>query len=290
MIDTLKYDYIELTLPNIVGRWDKNRERCEIRVGRMVKPFVEALAIKYPQWQFVSASFWYRDAYAEAPSFHVNDGREELGTIGADYGRNREEVFVIRNERIADTRTRGDTIETKDLNKAVKIVGKMFRAKTINERLAEANNDADNIIEHVFYDRRSNFQHTYDQVTAHLLPYIMANYETLTPIVIAGGASAETVGRLVSAHDEFKITEEIYKCQRSQDGAVVLIHGNDYAVLGKDDTGEHKTRIFSTETLPPHIKRSVGMLKLVEPKYFLKRVGLKIHDQAFFVVKEVSDE
>jgi hypothetical protein len=60
--------------------------------------------------------------------------------------------------------------------------------------------------------------------------------------------------------------------------------------MGKDDTGEHKTRIFSTETLPPHIKRSVGMLKLVEPKYFIKGAGLKIHDQAFFIVKEVNDE
>jgi hypothetical protein len=122
------------------------------------------------------------------------------------------------------------------------------------------------------------------------MPYIMANYESLAPIAVQGGANAETVGRLVSAHDEFKITKEIYECQQNNTGAVVLIHGSDYAVMGKDETGEYKTRIFSTETLPPHIKRSVGMLKLVEPKYFIKGAGLKIHDQAFFVVKEVSDE
>jgi hypothetical protein len=295
MIDELKYDYIELTLPNIVGRWDKDKERREIRVEKAIKPFVEALALKYPQWRFVSTSFWHQrpdngDAYAEAHRFYVYDGREALGEISTDYGRRNEKVYAIRNERISTSRQRGDTTKTKDLNKAVKTVGKMFGAKTINERMIEASSEASTDVYRVYQDRANTFQRTYDHVAKHLMPYIMANYETLAPIAIAGGASAETVGRLASAHDEFKITEEIYKCQQSQDGAVVLIHGSDYAVLGKDDKGQITTRMFSTETLPPHIKRSVGMLKLVEPKFFIKGAGMKINDQAFFVTKEVSDE
>ena len=294
-MEDLKYDYIELTLPNIVGRWEKNKERFEIRVEKAIKPFVEALAKKYPQWRFVSTSFWHQrpdngDAYAEAHRFYVYDGREALGQISTDYGRSREKVYAINNERISTSRQRGDTTKTKDLNKAVKIVGKMFGAKTINERLAEANNDAANEIYRVFQDRASTFQRTYDHIAKHLMPYIMANYESLAPIAVQGGANAETVGKLVSAHEEFKITKEIHECQQNNTGAVVLIHGSDYAVMGKDDTGEHKTHIFSTDTLPPHIKRSVGMLKLVEPKYFIKGAGMKIHDQAFFIVKEVSDE
>jgi hypothetical protein len=285
-MEDLKYDYIELTLPNIVGRWDKNKERQQIRVEKDIKPFVEALAKKYPQWRFMATQFWYQrpndaEPYAEAYRFYVYDGREALGQISTDYGRNREKVFTINNERIADARERGDTTKTKDLKKAVKIVGKMFGAKTIHERLAEASNDAATDIARVHSDRAGTFNRTYDH---------MANYESLAPIAVQGGANAETVERLLSAHDEFKITKEIYECQQNNTGAVVLIHGSDYAVMGKDDSGEHKTRIFSTETLPLHIKRSVGMLKLVEPKYFVKGAGLKIHDSAFFVVKEVSDE
>jgi hypothetical protein len=295
MNDELKYDYIELTLPNIVGRWEKAKERQQVRVEKSIQPFVEALAKKYPQWRFMATQFWYQrpnegEPYAEAYRFYVYDGREALGQISTDYGRNHEKVFAIHNERIADTRERGDTTKTKDLNKAVKIVGKMFGAKTINERLAEAQNDAAIDIARVHSDRASTFQRTYDHIAKHLMPYVMANYESLAPIAVQGGANAETVGRLVSAHDEFNITKEIYECQQNNTGAVVLIHGSDYAVMGKDETGEHKIRIFSTETLPPHIKRSVGMLKLVEPKYFIKGAGLKIHDTAFFVVKEVSDE
>ncbi len=294
-MEDLKYDYIELTLPNIVGRWEKNKDHLEIRMEKAIKPFVEALAKKYPQWRFVSTQFWHQrpdnaEPYAEAYRFYVYDGREALGQISTDYGRNHEKVYAIHNERIAGARERGDTTKTKDLNKAVKIVGKMFGAKTINERLAEANNDATNEIYRVFQDRASTFQRTYDHIAKHLMPYIMANYESLAPIAVQGGANADAVGKLVSAHEEFKITKEIHECQQNNTGAVVLIHGSDYAVMGKDDTGEHKTRIFSTDTLPPHIKRSVGMLKLVEPKYFIKGAGMKIHDQAFFVVKEVSDE
>jgi hypothetical protein len=295
IMEDLKYDYIELTLPNIVGRWEKDKERREIRVEKDIKPFVEALAKKYPQWRFVSTQFWHQrpdnaEPYAEAYRFYVYDGREALGQISTDYGRSREKVYAINNERISTSRQRGDTTKTKDLNKAVKIVGKMFGAKTINERLAEANNDAANEIYRVFQDRANTFQRTYDHIAKHLMPYIMANYESLAPIAVQDGANADTVGKLVNAHEEFKITREIHQCQQNNTGAVVLIHGSDYAVMGNDDTGEHNIRIFSTETLPPHIKRSVGMLKLVEPKYFIKSAGLKIHDQAFFVVKEVSDE
>lgn len=295
MSDELKYDYIELTLPNIVGKWEKAKERQAIRVEKQIKPFVEALAMKYPQWRFVATQFWYQrpndaDPYAEAYRFYVYDGREALGEISTDYGRGHEKVYTIRNERISDARQRGDTTKTKDLGKAVKTVGKMFGAKTINERLIEARNEAAVDISRVHSDRSSTFNRTYDHIAKHLMPYVMANYESLAPIAVQGGASAETVGRLMTAYDEHQITKEIYECQQNNSGAVVLIHGSDYAVMGKDDKGEHTTRMFSTDTLPPHIKRSVGMLKLVEPKHFVKGAGLKIHDQAFFVVKEVSDE
>lgn len=298
MSDELKYDYIELTLPNIVGRWEKSKERQAIRVEKQIKPFVEALAMKYPQWRFMATSFWYQrppvladaDPYAEAHRFHVYDGREALGEISTDYGRGHEKVYAIRNERISEARQRGDTTKTKDLGKAVKTVGKMFGAKTITERLLEARGEATSDISRVFSDRSSTLKRTYDHIATHLMSYIMANYESLAPIAIQGGASAETVGRLMTAYDEHQITKEIYECQQNNSGAVVLIHGSDYAVMGKDDKGEYTTRMFSTDTLPPHIKRSVGMLKLVEPKHFVKGAGLKIHDQAFFVVKEVSDE
>ena len=168
----------------------------------------------------------------------------------------------------------------------MKTVGKMFGAKTISERLAAAASGASTDISRVYGDRASILHRTYDHIAKHLMPYVMANYESLAPIAVQGGASAETVGRLMSAHDEFKITEEIYECQQNNTGAVVLTHGSDYAVMGKDDTGEHGTRIYSTETLPLHIKRSVGMLKLVEPKHFVKGAGFRIHDSAFFIVKE----
>jgi hypothetical protein len=289
MSDELKYDFHELTLPNIVGRWEKEKERREIRVERYVKPFVEALAKKYPQWRFVATQYWQQhpnegEPYAEAHRFYVYDGREPLGAISTDYGRNQERVYSIANERISDTRKRGDTVKTKDLNKAVKTVGKMFGAKTINERLADVRVDALNSIYRVYQDRAGAFQNTYNHVAKHLMPYIMANYESLAAIAIEGGASPTTVGNLLDAHEQFQITKEINECQQNNTGAVVLIHGSDYAVSDKDANGQDRLRIMSTDTLPPHIKRSVGMLKLVEPKYFIKGAGMKINDTAFFVV------
>lgn len=287
-MEDLKYDFIELTLPNIVGRWEKEKQRQEIKVERCVKPFVEALAKKYPQWRFVATSFWHQrpdnaEAYAEAYRFKVLDGREELGEISTDYGRNHEKVYTIRNERISDSRQRGDTQKTKDLNKAVKTVGKMFGAKTVGERFNEAFDRAQDVVRSVASDRETKFNRGYSYVSSALTNHILEHWEEFAPLVL-NKVPQDIAEGMLQRYEEFQITRRIYECFTKQSGAVVLIHGSDYAVRELDPNGQKPIGIFATDSLPPYIKRGVGMLKLVETNHFIKDVGVRISDSAFFIV------
>jgi uncharacterized Rossmann fold enzyme len=116
----------------------------------------------------------------------------------------------------------------------------------------------------------------------------MANWETISAIALQEGVDPNIVSSMPDAYNENKITERIYKCNSQGTGAVVLIHGNDYAVLARNASGDDTVSVYSTDTLPAHIKVAVGMLKLLEPNKFIADVGVKLSDTSFFVSKEAS--
>ena len=101
----------------------------------------------------------------------------------------------------------------------------------------------------------------------------------------------KVMGQLAQAYEEHQITKEIEECRANNTGVVVLTLGSDYAVTYTDpNTLAQQTLVHTTDTLPVYIKRSVGLLKLVEVKHFLKGVGVRIADSTFFVIAKAEDE
>ena len=291
----MDFDFVTLTLPNIESRFRKGkRESRSVRIERVVQPFVERLATKHPQWRFVSQHHWNcvdqetREEYSEAHSFSVYSGKELLGEISTDRGRGGIKAFTMTNERIQKIRERGSATKTKDLDKAIKIFGKMFGVKSMNERIEVVIESANNITRSVFSDRHYAFSRVYDRLGKHLQDHIMDNLQEFTDIALTKNFPQDLADSLPNLYAEFKTTEEINKCLSVKKGDAVLIHGNDYAVTSIDEANR-ETKIYSTDALPPHIKRGVGMLKLVEKEHFISGIGIKISDTSFYIIPEVSN-
>lgn len=300
-MEELEHNFIILTLPNIQFKIKKDRvirstNPDDIRIMPHVKPFVEKLAMKHPQWQFVSSPRGWsichdRDQkleFVEVKEFDIYANKELLGSIGSDHGRNGARVFTMTNERIRKIRERGSATKTKDLDKAIKIFGKMFGAKSVNERIEEVIAGAESITRLLFSDRSYAFSKTYDKLGKHLQDHIMDNLQEFTNIALAKNFPQELADSLPNIYAEFKTTEEIYKCLDDKKGDVVLIHGNDYAVTNINEANR-ETKIYSTDNLPPHIKRGVGMLKLVEKEHFISGIGTKISDTSFYIIPETNN-
>ena len=295
MIDELKYSYTELTLPNIVARWEKGDSLKEnsvptFEVDSDIKPFVEALAMKYPQWRFVCSSYWRHRRGDDEPvhaarRFNVYNGREVLGEISTDSMRNGM-VYTIYNERIERSRSRGRVTKTKDLNKAVKIVGKMFGSKTIEERMLGVMEEGGSIVSQVYRDRWYKFDSTYSDITSKLVPYVIANWDVISEEALKQNVDPNIVSSFTEKYNEHQAMKGIQECLAKSAGVAVLIHGKDYAVTKINASVSDETTLYTTETLPPHIKLAIGMLKLLEPKNFIGGVGVKISDESFFVIKE----
>lgn len=291
-MEDLKFDYIEIGLPNILGRWNKGEERQPIAIDEFLKPFVEAVAKKHPNWRFVCRNYFRKEInevlHHIAYSFTIFEGREALGEIGTDYGRHNARVYTITNERIRRQRERGTDTKTKDLNKAIKIVGKMVGAKRVDEHLSEIISETNNIVHQAGMDRERRFNHAYEFMVMKLIPHVMTNWETVSAIALQEGADPALIESIPELFNEHQITDKVRKCHTQKTGAVVLIHGNDYAVHNLDANDGDTVSVFGTDTLPAHLKSAIGMLKLVEPKHFIANVGVKIRNNAFYVIKEAE--
>jgi hypothetical protein len=261
MMDELKYDYLPLELPNIVAERNKDKTPKPVATYSKVYPLIEALALKKPQWKFIAHRYHKGDGKDFGYAFRVCEGREILGDIVMSYGRRDDDAFEIRNKRIQDSRERGGSAKTKDMKKAMKLVLKSFGAKTLTEQVGEATKETLDVVWRVTSDRTSQFRAIYGHMEKYLSTHIMDNHEAYVSIALQNRADPKVLELLGQAYEEYQITKEIEECRANNTGAVVLTLGSDYAVTYTDpNTLAQQTLVHTTDTLPIHIKRSVGLL------------------------------
>lgn len=293
-MDHTKYDYTPLAIPNIFITSKKGEPHKEVKVQENLLLLTEKLAVKYPQWSFVATNYW--PASAATPSYqargiNVYEGQEKLGDICVDkFNPSGTFTYLINNWRIQEAAARGGPTKTKSVNTAIKIVGKMFKAKTLSERMCNAVGIASTLLYHVHQSRGTAFRDAYNHVVHYLAPYIMENYSSIMDIAVKAGANKDTSTQLETYYAERKITEDMFLRWKNKSGTVVLLKGIEYALLSRDtkDKYEH-IQTFSSETLPLHIKQAVGMLKLLETQQFLKGVGVRVANDVFFITAEANN-
>lgn len=246
-----------------------------------ILPLVDAVAIKYPQWQLKAKRFNYEGSLVNATTlkvyeFDVFEKRENLGTIGMAWY-NRERAFWLENHRIANQRERGYGTKTKDLKKALRHIAKNFSPKVADEKIEEAYGKAHNILRQLGGQKNHEFRNALQTVLPSLTPYIIENWDELSKLCQGDTNVAREADKLVECYRESKIASEIADIPLGKQ-TVVMIDGNDYILRTAG-----ATVILSSEQLPPHIRLGVGMLKLVEPRVMMKDIGCKIEDNIFVI-------
>lgn len=298
MLDQVKYEYITLDLPNIQVAWERGRDRSEykFRLDSRIKELIIQAAMKFPMWRFMCGgdqggiSRNRDNEVYDCYRMFVLEGNEFLGAIDYKYrkGRNGEQTaYCLSNQRIQNKRERGTADVTKDINKALKIMAKSFGLKTINERIHEAQSKCEVDVSQITRNKSMDFHGDYRRMTEALHHCLMGEkWEEMKQIALANKVDLTMLDRLPSVYEDYVVAKEIDECVSDKKGVVVIIHGNDYAVQSFPTAkSEPVVEMFSTDTLPDWIKRSVGMLKLVEPRQMIGNIGYKIYDGAFFVMR-----
>lgn len=294
MLDLTKYEHAQMELPNMYGAYEI-RDKDMYKDVRMtihvhVKSFMEAAATKFPAWTFVGVRGYISQGDVEVRyrSFVVFDGRERLGTIEYTMNSKGEILICLSNDRIERSRERGRVMKTKDHKKALKVMQSSFNPKTLAEQMAEMTENTSRGLYSGRSENRYKFVDTYNKFCEHLAGHIFKYWPRYEAIAKANGLTDLKFANLPNAYQDYKITEDIWASATNKKGVFVINRGADYVVLdqGKESCGMADIQIMSGEGMPDWMRLGLGMLKLVEPKQFVRDIGYKLEDNSYFLINK----
>jgi len=286
-VNEIENDYIPLGMPNILFENRKNvTNHTEVTTANttihpFMLPLMRRLAQARPQWRFVtsrrSLAHVSDTTTFNVTSFDVYEGSAKLGRIWKTY-ENRGDVISINNERMEGNRQRGSCTNTQDLKKAFKLITKNFHGPTVAEVVKETIDKTNHVVGVLAGKHMREFEYKYRNMANFLEEYTMKNWEHIKQLAIDAGVSPMTLDGMAEAHQAKLATQDIAVSLGTGAGATVMLRGDEYVVVINGVTS-----IFDTDHLPSHIKRSLGILKMVENHTYVEGHGARVDKDKFFI-------
>ena len=257
-------------------------------------PFLEKLALKYPQWTFEEDSNDYRwdnqtgksiktDIVARV--FKVLDKREELGSIYYEriYSGDKDYRYCVDNFRVAQLRERGSGMKTIHEKKALKHVDKYFGRKNLDEKLVDAKQQAQYTLNRVHNDLNSKFDWEWNRVDNFAKAFVMNRFDEFVSYLSENNAITKIDANTMPERFERKCAvNEVKNKFGADEHYLVYVDNQSYAIFRKNEP----TQIKASEELPEFIRMGVGMLKLVEDGQIISGIGCRVNATTYIVLPQ----
>jgi hypothetical protein len=279
--------------PNVISN-TKNisyGDENDIDVHEDIQPFIDALAVKYPQWEFVSTGVRYtgdNNETAKSIRFAVfNDAnpREQVGEIKGEYKYNNNgkslPSYIVFNQRLAHDRERGHQLETTKLPVAMKAVHKYFNPPPVTALLEQVMTRGVGQFNHLVAHKERLARNTEYQLGASKEEFIKANWDKYLDSL------ADTLLNVACKYkEEFDEYLRLFNVQRNNYALAVVIQNDKYVVSCND-----KITTYDVNTIPIDLRAQLGLLKLMEENDVLEDVGVRTKDGFLvFLPKDKKDE
>jgi hypothetical protein len=281
-------EYREINLPNVEMVIPPRTDGVECVAGPypFMHPFIEALAVKHPEWKFVGTD--YRTTMLEGTStiatvyrrFAVHAGKELLGHLWQDYsyGR-RKDMYVIKNHRTEEALIRANAIKTSDVGKAVKLVEKMFYALTTKELMEQKLKEVYKAAEDLTSNKMRQAGYAEREVRGHIMGYVRAHLDAVM-LNIPDSAGRARLQEYFTFSDEAKILHNVIDVLQSYKGHKIIQRGSVYYAAVRDGDG---VKELTNEDLTEPMKHKLGILKLVEDGQAVENVGFRHSNDTFIL-------
>ena len=269
----------DMTYANIhFKKFADQPEDEKVAITTFLEPLIHHLALNNPQWILTGEGykFGFNTKTHYATVFNISEKREHIGKVETGTY-NGKSAFVICNERITDSRKRGEASKTTDIKKAIKIISKFVSRVTIGEMLENARASASCSAYNVDGQKYRDFATLYGALQAEATNFLVDNWEEFSKRMMPTPC-VEFPAKV----REYSIAHKVKLAHENDTTYLVLINGIDYVVK----RGQGEVELLSSEKLPEFIRRGVGMLKLVENSQIIDGVGLKVDDNIFIVMPE----
>lgn len=266
--------------PNVISntKYTSYGETKDIDVHEDIVPFIDALAVKYPQWEFVTDGVRYtgkENEIVKSIRFKVyNDAnpREQVGEIKGDYkynnDGNRVPSYIVYNQRLAHDRERGHYLETTKLPVAMKAVHKYFNPPPVTALLEQVMTRGVGQFNHLVAHKERLARNTEYSLQASKEEFIKANWDKYLDSL------ADTLLNVAHKYkEEFDEYLRLFNIQRNNYALAVVIQNDKYVVSCND-----KITTYDVNTIPIDLRAQLGLLKLIEEGEVLEDVGVRTKD------------
>lgn len=289
---------VNVNLPNVdiqkcIDNLQHNRN---IKIGSggvslSIHPFVEALALKHPEWRIVCLDGAVRNddeegTYLCATKFAVYDKREKLGEIGSEFSNGRgKDMYVITNHRTAKTLTRANSFKSSDVAKAVKHVEKYFVPRNSEEIVEQMYELACGSLKKQSLSKQVASRRIEDQLKPSVWEFVREHVDAYMATLPDTNVRAN-VETLLTLHVELDLLDSIANTNAlTSEKYFVVQQGGVYLVTNGDKLTEH-----SADTLPEHIKHKLGILKLVQDEQAVSGIGYRCSESTFILIEGIKNE
>jgi hypothetical protein len=266
--------------PNVISNTKNisHGDENDIDVHEDIQPFIDALAVKYPQWEFVSTGVRYtgdNNETAKSIRFAVfNDAnpREQVGEIKGEYKYNNNgkslPSYIVYNQRLAADRERGYRLETTKLPVAMKAVHKYFNPPPVTALLEQVMTRGVGQFNHLVSHKERLARNTEYGLQASKEEFIKANWDKYLDSL------ADTLLNVAHKYkEEFNEYLRLFNVQRNNYALAVVIQNDKYVVSCND-----KITTYDVNTIPIDLRAQLGLLKLMEENDVLEDVGVRTKD------------
>lgn len=266
-------------------------EKYQSEIFETLVPLMDALAVKYPHWEFVEVDnriMWDKNGGRSraADGFKVYEKREELGYIRVDHWCRAGKRFWIDNFRIDAQKSRGSGYKTKHLDKALKHIAKYFGAKNHTEVIEAAEKLAEHSRTAIHRDLQREVHFRWNRLDDHAADFLMTNWSEfvawLTPR--ATPAVVESLNSYPEAYSNFEEARYINDLINKGKAWLVKISNSDYIVK----QGE-QISVCNSDSLPAMVRRNLGLLKLVQDRQLISNVGIRINEETYYVLGDTHE-
>lgn len=271
--------------------YQSNDRNARAKVMPFMRPLIDALTAKRPNWRFVVGSGNFGDAQVNGDyhyhRFIVMSGEEELGWISRELNwRTGESSYEFNSRSLDKKRTRGRSTRTKDLKKAVKVITENFNELSFHEHVQAVENYVASFLANqhsrTMYRTRTAIEKLSAEVIAFLQPQWDKFIASLPGDLVRDYAM--TLPDLVRESHEATAMYDAHKPKNT--GAYVRLLGEKY-VVKRLNTGD--TYVYTQATLPDDLRGPIGALKLVPDETLVDGIGVRAASGAFYIVTEVSN-
>lgn len=263
----------------------------DIDVHEDIQPFIDALAVKYPHWEFVADGVRYTGTNNEiqkATRFKVfNDAnpREQIGEVLCSHKVTNDDKrvpsYVVYNRRLAQDRERGHKLETIKLPVAMKAVHKYFNPPPVVEILENVITRGVGQYRHAVAHKERAVRNTSYHLEESQKKYVRDNWAAYKATL--GNMTLEIAEKYERESDEYV---RFAKQEEYNDFYAVVIQNDKYVVSCND-----KVTTYDVNTIPIDLRAQIGLLKLVEEGEVLEDVGVRTKDGfVVFLPKDRKDE